>query len=77
MKTKQLQQLEHSPTLNTILMVEKTLREKPGVAMTIAELKRKLPRKVNHNMLKIILDYLDKSKKIDIGINGIVWVFKE
>lgn len=74
MKKQQLQQLEHSPTLNTILMVEKTLREMPGEAMTIAELKRKLPRKVNHNILKIILDYLDKSKKIDIGVNGISWI---
>ena len=74
MKKHHPQQLEHSPTLNTILMVEKTLRDMPRGAMTIAELKRTLPRKVNHNMLKIVLDYLDKSKKIDITINGINWI---
>lgn len=63
----------HSPTLKTILMVEDTLRNMPNSLMTMAELKRALPKQVNHNTLKEILDYLDKSGKIIIGIKGIVW----
>ena len=65
---------EHSPTLNTILMVEETLRE-AGEVVTLAELKRKLPRKVMHNTLIQILDYLQLSGKVFIGTRGILWIF--
>ena len=74
---KSTQELLHSPNLNTILMVEGTLQNMPDSVMTIAELKRALPRKVNHNTLKQILDYLDKSNKIYIGVRGITWVFND
>ena len=47
--------LEQSPTLNTILMVENTLQSSDDSVITIAELKRRLPKQVNHNMLKIIV----------------------
>ena len=67
--------LEHSPTLNTILMVENSLKA-AGKAITIAELKRRLPKQVNHNMLKIILEYLEESNKIAVSIKGISWVHK-
>lgn len=68
--------LEHSPTLNTVLMVEDTLK-KAGEILTLAELKRKLPRKVMHATLLTILDYLQLSGKIAIGTKGILWVFAE
>ncbi len=71
MKTKTL---EHSPTLNTVLMVEKVLKNMENSAMTVAELKRKLPKQVNHNTLIIILDYLQYSNKIVIGSKGITWI---
>jgi len=64
----------HSPTLETIQMVEGTIRDAKQV-ITIAELKRRLPRKVNHNTLKTILDYLQKSGKIEFTSDGIVWIF--
>lgn len=64
----------HSPTLDTILMVEDTIRGAKGV-FTIAELKRRLPRKVNHNTLKSILVYLQRSGKIEFTLDGVVWVF--
>jgi hypothetical protein len=67
-------QLIHMPTLNTVLMVEKTLKEMEGSVMTVAELKRKLPKQVNHNTLKVILEYLDESNKILIGMRGITWI---
>ena len=63
----------HSPTMDTILMVEETLKNMKGSEMTIAELKRKLPRQVNHNTLKLILEYLENSHKILVVVKGIIW----
>jgi lauroyl/myristoyl acyltransferase len=63
-----------SPTLNTILMVEDTIKNSPNSAITIAELKRALPKQVNHNTLMIILEYLEKSNKIAVGLRGITWI---
>ena len=71
---KQMQKLEHSPTLNTVLMVENTLENLEYSIVTIAELKRKLPKQINHNILKIILEYLEDSNKISVSIKGITWI---
>ena len=73
-KTVQEQKLEHSPTLNTVLMVENTLKNMEGSIITIAELKRRLPKQVNHNMLKVILEYLEQSNKIAVTLRGITWI---
>ena len=64
----------HSPTLDTVQMVEEAVRKAKQV-ITVAELKRKLPRKVNHNTLKVILAYLQKSGKIEFTPDGAVWIF--
>ena len=69
------EKLLHSPTLNTIFMVEDVL--KSGELMTLAVLKNKLPKKVMHQTLIQILDYLQFSGKIIIGTKGILWVFTE
>ena len=69
-----METLEHSPTLNTVLMVESVLKNMNESLITIAELKRKLPRQVNHNTLMIILDYLEKSNKIAVSLKGISWI---
>ncbi len=66
--------MKHAPTLKTILMVEETLKSMEGSVMTIAELKRKLPRQVNHNTLKAVLEYLENSNKIYMSIKGITWL---
>ncbi len=63
-----------SPRLNTILMVEETIKDAKE-AITMAELKRRLPTKVNHNTLKVILSYLQKNGKIELTPHGIVWIF--
>ncbi|MCO5381000.1 MAG: hypothetical protein NHB15_01765 [Methanosarcina barkeri] len=63
-----------SPTLNTILMVEDTLKNRPRSVVTVAELKKMLPRQVNHNTLMVILDYLEQSNKIVVGLKGITWI---
>lgn len=64
----------HSPTLDTVLMVESTIRKAKQV-ITVADLKRRLPRKVNHNTLKLILAYLQQSGKIEFTPDGVVWIF--
>ncbi|MBS3138516.1 hypothetical protein J4207_02310 [Candidatus Woesearchaeota archaeon] len=66
--------LEHSPTLNTVLMVEDTLKNMNESVITIAELKRKLPRQINHNTLRVILEYLEMSNKILVTMRGITWI---
>ena len=70
------EKLKHSPNLNTVLMAEKTLKDADEL-ITLAELKRRLPRKVMHQTLLQILDYLQISGKIIIGTKGILWVFAE
>ena len=67
--------LKHSPTLNTVLMVEETLKK--GDLFSMAELKRKLPKQVMHQTLTQILDYLQMSGKIIIGTKGILWIYAE
>jgi len=69
-----MQELEHSPTLNTVIMVEETLKCMDESVISVAELKRRLPRQVNHNTLKIILEYLELSNKIVVTIRGITWI---
>ena len=69
-----MQELEHSPTLNTVLMVEDTLKNMDESVITIAELKRKLPRQINHITLKVILEYLELSNKILVTMRGITWI---
>ena len=66
--------LEQGPTLNTVLMVENTLKNMNDSVISIAELKRKLPKQVNHNTLKVILEYLEESNKIAVSIGGITWI---
>jgi hypothetical protein len=67
----------HYPTLNTILMVEDVLKKSKEKfkqeVVSIAELKKQLPRQVNHITLMTILEYLEKSKKIEVTLKGISW----
>lgn len=72
--TTQTVQTLHSPTLNTILMVEEAIKDSDKSVMTVAELKRLLPRQVNHNTLMGILEYLEESNKIAVSIKGITWI---
>ncbi len=67
----------HWPTLNTVIMVEETIKNSENSVLSVAELKRKLPRQVNHNTLILILEYLEKSGKIAVGLKGITWVYTD
>jgi len=64
----------HWPTLNTVMMVEDTLKKINESIISIAELKRKLPRQVNHITLMVILEYLERSNKIAVTLKGITWI---
>ncbi|MEK6948018.1 MAG: hypothetical protein AABX19_02130 [Nanoarchaeota archaeon] len=68
------QSKDHSPTLKTIMMVEKVL-ERDKDLLTIAQIKRKLPKKIMHKTLLQVLDYLQNSGKILIGTKGVLWVY--
>ena len=72
-KHKKQKENPHSPTLNTVIMVEKTLKDLNN-PISVAELKRKLPKQVNHNTLLVILQYLEESNKILMTIKGITWI---
>ncbi len=64
----------HSPTLNTVLMVESTIKNAKESIITVPEIKKQLPKKVNHNTLMRILEYLEESNKIAVSIKGITWI---
>ena len=65
------------PNLSTVLMVEDFLKENRDVPIKLSELKRKLPRQVMHQTLKIILEYLFSSGKIIFGPRGVQWIYSE
>jgi len=60
----------HYPSLKTVLMVEDTLK-KANKLLTREELKKKLPKKIMHQTLNIILKYLEDGGKILDGRKGI------
>ncbi|MEK6895960.1 MAG: hypothetical protein AABX12_00675 [Nanoarchaeota archaeon] len=55
-------------------MIEEAIKKSENSVITVAELKRKLPRQVNHATLMVVLEYLEKSGKIAVGLKGITWV---
>lgn len=73
-KLKLTQKSAHWPTLNTVIMVEETLKNMNESVITVAELKRRLPRQVNHITLMLILEYLERSNKIAVTLKGITWI---
>ena len=67
---------QHSPTLKTVFMIEEVLK-KSGELLSVAEIKRRLPRQVMHQTLLQVLDYLQLSGKILIGTKGVLWIHTE
>ncbi|MEK6949929.1 MAG: hypothetical protein AABX34_06915, partial [Nanoarchaeota archaeon] len=63
----------HFPTLRTVMMVEDAIR-KADTLISRNELKRRLPVKIMHQTLNLILEYLENSGKIMIGSKGISWL---
>ena len=67
------QTILHYPTLRTVMMVEAEIRKADAV-ISKNELKRRLPVKIMHQTLSLILEYLESSGKIMIGVKGISWL---
>jgi len=63
------------PTLKTMLNVEKVLREAKD-PLKKEQIKERLPTKIPHATLNLILDYLTASRKIVQTQRGISWVFE-
>ncbi len=64
----------HYPTLKTILMVEKVLKES-GEPLKKTEIKSRLPKKIMHQTLSMILDYLEERGLVLYGRKGYLWVY--
>ena len=65
------------PNLNTVLMIEKFLKEHRDMPLKISILKKQIPKQIMHQTLMIILEYLWKSGKIIYGPKGIQWIYSE
>jgi hypothetical protein len=64
-----------SPTLETILMVERTIESHSG-EFNRTELWKNLPKKVMWQTYLVIIDYLEQNNKIIIDKDGkIVWIW--
>lgn len=75
MKHKEKLQILHSPTLETVLMIEKTAEKYSGEVGKY-QLWKKLPRKVMYQTFLTVLDYLIQSNKIIIDKDGrIIWIW--
>ena len=70
----QKSEIIHYPNLKTVLMVEDALK-KANNLMTREHLKKKLPTKIMHQTLNVILKYLEDGGKILDGRKGILWVY--
>ncbi len=69
------EKIMHYPRLDTVLMVEETIREHSGEFKKRA-LWEHLPRKVMYQTFKVIYDYLLESGKIASDSEGkICWVW--
>lgn len=67
-------QIIHYPTLRTMLMIEKFLRN-AEVAIDREELKRRMPVKIMHQTLNVILKYLEDRGMIIDSHKGILWIY--
>ena len=64
----------HYPQLDSILMVEGII-QKMKIYPTRMELWKSLPRKMQYQTFKLILEYLEKSNKIMYDKDKIIWIF--
>jgi hypothetical protein len=65
----------HSPTLDSVLMVEAAI-QKYSQEFGKYQLWKKLPKKMMYQTFLVILDYLEKSGKIIIDKEGcIIWTY--
>lgn len=64
----------HYPNLSTMLEVEKVLKN-ADIPLSREEIKRRLPAKIMHQTLNIILAYMENRGLIHAGQKGIIWTY--
>ena len=64
----------HYPNLKTVLLVEGVLK-KAKEPLSREEIKRRLPVKIMHQTLNVIIGYLEESGKILDTRHGPVWTY--
>ena len=66
----------HYPRLDTILNVEKIIKTAMN-PLSKNEIDRRLSKKIMRPTLNVILSYLQKSGKIALLKEGIIWIYKD
>lgn len=69
-------QILHYPNLKTVLEVENVLKNSNNL-LNKEQIKERLPAKIMHQTLNVILDYLEDSGKILASPKGILWTHNE
>lgn len=64
----------HYPRLDSILMVEKAIQKNEDYP-TRVELWKSLPKQMQYQTFKFILEYLETSNKIMFEDDKIIWIF--
>ena len=73
-KIKFNQTVLHYPKLDSILMVEKAIQESEDYP-TRMQLWKSLPKQMQYQTFKLILNYLETSNKIMFEEDKIIWIF--
>ena len=71
MENEMINSIARSPTLETVLMVERTIEKYSG-EFNRTELWKKLPKKVMWQTYLVVLNYLQSINKIAISEEGII-----
>lgn len=64
----------HYPKLDSILMVEDAIQNSEDYPTRVG-LWKSLPKQMQYQTFKLILDYLEKSNKIIFEGDKIIWIF--
>lgn len=64
----------HYPSLRTVLMIEKVLKG-AEIAIDREEIKRRLPVKIMHQTLNVVIKYLEDKGLIIDTHKGVLWVY--
>lgn len=73
-KNEQKLNILHYPKLDSILRVEKAILDSEDYP-TRMQLWKNLPRQMQYQTFKLILEYLEKSNKIMFDNDKIIWIF--
>jgi fructose-1,6-bisphosphatase len=73
-KTIKKMNILHFPKLDSILMIENVIQNSEDYP-TRMELWKSLPKQMQYQTFKLILDYLERSNKIMFEGDKIIWIF--